>query len=46
MLDALDLNSMANEFACVALMADVYRLHGACMWLESPLGWYITINNI
>ena len=42
MLDALDLNSVANEFVCVAPMVDVW-LHGACMWLESPLDWYIAI---
>ena len=45
MLDALDLNSMANEFVCVAPMADAYSLHSACMRLESPLGLYIAIYN-
>ena len=45
-LDALDLNSMANKLVCVAPMADAYSLHGACMRLESPLGWYIAIYNI
>ena len=36
MLDALDLNSMANEFVWW-----MPSLHGACMRLESPLCWYI-----
>ena len=45
MRDALDLNSMDNKLY-VWLLWQMPRLHGACMWLESPLGWYISIYNI